>query len=432
MTFRPVAVLVAVLATGSVACTREEIVSVEPGNAPGETAPTVEALLNTAVIPDWTDTVFSGFSGPSNAGFIAVQESPDLVSHGLFRIGIVRDTVFVADTFSAVIAYDSARIIATVDANRSDFTDADITVQLRTVEQDWHNGTATWQLAVDTVGAQVPWTTPGGSFGSVLDEVVVTAADDSVVFELGAATDSLLSIWADTSQANLGLAFVVADSGLFVTFIPLLVYGTVPELFPDTTVVTASSATERTFVFDPPAPPVPTGVLRLGGVNGFRIYGQLVLGDSILVTGGTGVVAIGGAQINAAQLIIRSLNAPAPPFGAEAPFSSVTFRLAINFDVLGPKTPVAELVEGSDIIIDPDSLVLGSELRIDFTSRLQELADSLDRFGTEIEPQIRFGIRAIPEGSTFGYWEFGSAEGDSALAPILRIILTGATAFGLP
>ncbi len=170
----------------------------------------------------------------------------------------------------------------------------------------------------------------------------------------------------------------------------------------------------------------------MGGVAGWRIYTELLVPDSIEISGGGGTVAIGGAQINRAELVLRSLSAPAPPFAAEQPFVVAANRIADDFKLLGEKTPIGEIIQGSDITIDPDSLAEGDELIINLTERLQEVADSLDRFGVTVLPRIRIGVRAIPEASTFGYWEFGSASGDTAFAPIIRIIFTPETDFGLP
>ena len=64
--------------------------------------------------------------------------------------------------------------------------------------------------------------------------------------------------------------------------------------------------------------------------------------------------------------------------------------------------------------------------------RLQQLADSLDRFGTTISPTLRIAVRPFPAAAEFGFWQFGSAAGDTAFAPIVRIIFTPSIDFGLP
>ncbi len=422
----------AAIAFALAACKRDEIVSVDPEKAPRETAQTIEVLLNTSLLANWTDTVFSGFSGPSRATSILVQEGPDLFSHGLFRFDNILDSVFIPDTFSVILRYDSAKVVIPVDTSGSILGSDGTTVQLRLVDENWDDRTADWVFAIDSLGEQVEWTVPGGTLGDVLEEFLVTEEIDSVVIELGERSDSLLRAWNDTTRVNPGLALVVTDTGRFSVFLPTLTYQVIPELEPDTAIQIATFATERTYVFDPEAGDAPPGVLRVGGVDSYRIYTELILPDSFVITGGAGTVSIAGAQISRAELVLRSLRPPDPPFRAEKPFVVIGHRIADDFGVLGPKTPLAGIVDDSEATIDPDSLEEGSLVLINLSERLQQLADSLDRFDVLRPPPIRISIRAVPEGVTFGFWEFGSASGDPDLDPIVRIIFTPPTDFGVP
>lgn len=416
----------------SAACSRDEIINVDSDKAPGTSQPTIEALLNTSAIETWTDTVFSGFSGPANATFTLVQEGPDLFSHGLYRWTTIVDSVFSVDTFTAVIRYDSARVTVPLDSARTVPASDSTTVQLRAVLEDWDLGSANWNFAIDTVGEQVAWTVPGGTLGGVIAEQKFGEGATEVIFQLGALTDSLLRAWADTSQPNLGLAVTLADSGVFYGLLPRLDYQAVGEAEPDTFVEIGASVSQRTFIFDPPMTLPPPEVLQLGGIVGFRIYTELILPDSLLVTGGLGTISLGGAQINRAELELRSLAPPPAPFGAQNAFGALANRIGGDFKVLGPKTPLSEIIPLSDVIIDPDSLSAGSIVRFNLTERLQQLADSLDRFGTTISPTLRIAVRPFPAAAGFGFWQFGSAAGDTAFAPIVRIIFTPSIDFGLP
>lgn len=434
---------VSVLTLGWVvaACTRDEIVSVDPEQAPGTSASTVEALFELSQFAGYTDTVFFGFAGPADAcraplQYIRIEGgSPDLTSRGLLRFirtgtAVFPDTIAFADTISAVARFDSVRVVLTVDSARSSLPEMGSTLQLRGIGEDWDRNSADWVLAVDSLSVQTPWSTPGGALGAVVSEVLVTPEDDSVVFRLGAASDSLIAIWRDSTQPNTGVAVVVADSGRLVALTPRLLYRGVPELDPDTAVdLVPITPRDCTFIFDPPGSPLPAGVLRVGGVNGWRIFAEMLIPDSVTVEGFQDPLQLRRSTIGRAELFLFSRDAPASPFVAENSFTVSALQLADSFTVFGAKTPVSEPIADSDAPIDPDSLQAGLPVIVGLTQVVQELAEI--PFGLEVPP-LRFVIRAVPEAATFGFWEFGAADGDPAIAPMLRVIFTPPTDFAVP
>lgn len=430
--------LIALLA-GASACEREELLSVDSKDAPGESAATVETVLDRGRLTAWSDTAFAGFSGPANASFILVEAgSSALSSRGLIRFDPpVQDSVFVADTISGTLRFDSLRLILGLDSARSQLASAGTTLQVFSLEDEWDPASATWEFAVDSPGVTVAWTSgPGGSLGRLLSELTLTEKPDSVVFDLAAVSDSLLRLWNDTTRTNKGLAVVVGDSGRVVLGLPRLQYNVVPEAQPDTAVeVRCPSLTSfafclpnRTYIFDRSAVPAPLGVLRIGGVEGWRAFTDLALPDSVPVEGSAEMTRLRGATINKAELVLRSLSPPGQPFGAEARFDATAFELVDDFTVFGSKTPVGNEVTGAVFSVDPDSLAAGTAVAIDLTGLVQRWALA----AADSAPPIRFAIRARPEGTTFGYWEFGATDGDPAFAPALRIIFTPATEFAFP
>ncbi len=222
-----------------VACQREELLSVDPGEAPGFASPTLEALLDPGSLESWIDTVHFGFGKPSRSTFMLGEDgSADLTSLGLFRFNApIQDTVFSQDTMSAAAGFDSLRVVLSVDTARTFLSSLGTTLQLLSVEQQWDNSSTNWEFAVDSPGVAEPWSAgPGGSLGEVLSEVRLEEKPDSIIFDLTAYSDSLLRRWNDTTQENTGLALVVADSGRVVVGIPRLHYNIIPELDPDTSV----------------------------------------------------------------------------------------------------------------------------------------------------------------------------------------------------
>ncbi len=421
------------------ACTRDEIVSVDPETAPGNAAPTVEVLFELSQFAGYTDTVFFGFTGPADAcralQYIRIEEaSPDLASRGLIRFiktgpAVFPDTIAFGDSVSAVARFDSVRVVLTVDSTRSSLAEMGSTLQLLAIEQDWDGNSADWMLAVDSLGVRIPWSMPGGALGAVVSEAVVTQEDDSVVFRLGAASDSLIAVWRDSTQLNTGLAVVVADSGRLVALTPRLLYQGVPELDPDTAVdLVPITPRDCTFIFDPPGQQLPAGVLRVGGVDGWRIFAEILVPDSVTVDGFQDPLQLRGSTIGLAELVLFS-RAPAPPFAAENSFTVSALQLADSFTIFGAKTPGGEPIADSDALIDPDSLQAESPVSVELTGVVQDFVET--PVGLEVPP-LRFVIRAIPEAATFGFWEFGAADGDSAIAPLLRVIFTPPTDFAIP
>lgn len=440
MTSRTRLLALAVLALGLAGCQRNEILSVDSESAPGVSAPTVETLLEVSTTTSWIDTVFSGYTKPSNSTFMSIiNGAPEVSSRGLVLFeSPVLDSIFAADTFSAAQQFDSLRLILGFDTARSVIDTSGTTVQLWSVEQGWDYSSADWVSAVDSPGVNQPWTAgPGGTLGQVLSELTLTEEPDSLVFDLTAYSDSLLNSWNDSTLVNSGLAVVVADSGHLVVGAPRLQYNIIPEVRPDTAVeVRCPTLTSlvycvprKTYMFDASAAPPPVGIFRVGGVNGYRSFSQVEIPETVPVAGFEREFTLRQATINRAVLILTSLGPPDPPFGSEADFSVSVVRLADDYRVLGAKTPVGELIVTSSTVLEPDSLAAGSRIQIDVTPLIQEWAAL--PFETEAPP-LRFLVRAFPEGTTFGYWDFGAADGDPASAPILWVVFTPATEFLFP
>lgn len=440
MTGRRLSCSLLIVAAVLSACQREELVAVDPGEAPGSSSPTLEALLRAEDLTGWIDTVFSGFSTPSGAAFVLVEDgSPNLMSRGLARfLAPIQDSISLGDTISAALAFDSLRFVLNIDTARTALASTGTTLQLREVGDEWDNRSADWEFAVDSPGVARPWTAgPGGSLGVVLSEVFLEEEPDSVIFDLSALSDSLLQLWDDTTQANTGFAIVVADSGHVVGGLPRLHYNIIPEADPDTAVEVRCPAETsifyclplKTYIFDRSAASPAAGVLRIGGAVGWRVFTELDIPDSIPVEGFADPVPLRGSTINRAELLLTSLEAPTAPFAAEEDFDATAFKLVDDFKLLGAKTPVGSEVREALSIIDPTELGADSLVALNITSLLQSWAQ-VPRDSTALP--VRFVLKALLEGSTFGYWEFGDVGGDPSRAPYLRIIFTPRAVFAFP
>ena len=421
--------LVAACAAAALACERAELLSVDPGQGPGGSAATVEVLVDPSQLQGWADTIFGGFARASAATFQRIEAGRGiLTSRALTRFAVITDSVAVAGGTSGALRYDSARVILDVDSLRTELPAGGTTLQLLALEQDWDESSATWDYAIDTLGVREPWSVPGGALGAVLSEALLAELTDSLVFELGELSDSLIRAWNDTTQVNAGLAVAVADSGLLVTESPQLLYQLVPEEAPDTSYTQRVFATASTFIFDPEPSALVSGVIRVGGVQGWRAFLEVVIPDSLTVVGSPDKLTLQGATVNRAEIVLTSLGFPDPPSAAEAAFAVFAYDVVDDFRVYGPKTPVGQGIGESAVTVVPDSLQVGETVSVGITSRVQRWAET----ATDSDAPLRIVIRAQPEAATFGFWEFGSADGDPAFVPRLRIVFTPPTEFRIP
>ncbi len=435
--FSPVRLAIAALVL--VACEPDEIVDVDPEAAPGTSSPTLETLLDTSVLTGWADTAFGGFTRAGVTGYIQVVSGAPLgTTRGLVQYDDIEVDIRIPDVISAVQAYDSARVVVGVDSTQTFFPAAgEMILQLVEVQQEW-DVSATWEFAVDTLGVAVPWSGgPGGSLGPTIlaeDTLALIVTDtttevpDSLVFWLGAASDSLLKLWADSLEVNTGLAVVVADSGHARLTGARLSYNMIPVENPDTAVAATSASTAETFIFDPTGTENIEGILRVGGVEGWRSYTQFVVPDSVPVLGSAGLYPLRGSTINRAELLLVSLDQQFPPFQAEEPFQTLTYTLADDFLVFGPKTPVGNQVRAGDVVVFPDSIAIGDTVRVELTWLLADWS----QVSQDSVPLLRFVIRPARAAATFGFWDFGAIDGDPSFTPSLRIVFTPPAGFGLP
>lgn len=429
--FSPGALALAVLVLG--ACEQNEIVNVDPDAAPGPSSPTLETLLDASLLGDWSDTVFGGYTRAGYTNYVQVVGGAALgTTRGLIQFNDIDSGT------SEVEAYDSARVVIGVDSTDTFLPAAGTTIlRLVEVQQEW-DISATWEFAVDTPGVATPWSGgPGGSLGPTIlseDTLALVVTDttsempDSLVFWLGEASDSLLRLWADTVEVNAGLAVIVADSGQVRLFGPRLDYNTIPVSNPDTAVARSSTSTARTFIFDPAGTENIEGLLRVGGVEGWRFYTQFVVPDSVPVLGSTGLYPLRGSTINSAELLLVSLDQLSPPFQAESPFQTSTYTLVDDFRVFGSRTPVGREVSGGTAVVIPDSVATGDTVRVDLTRLLDDWAEA----SPDSMTLLRFMIRPLAPVATFGFWQFGAIDGDPGFTPVLRVVFTPPVEFRLP
>lgn len=429
----------AVACAGLAGCTDRDLTSADPSDPPGQGSATREVFLSAIQLSEvgWFDTTLVGFAGPADAAFLLVAQDSNFASRALLRFPSISSRVLIQDTTREARSFSDGRFLLRLDSTRSAVPMGGV-LTLYDVERAFDARTANWTFAVDTPGAQVAWTVPGGTLGApiasdsfgpnAIADTVIVDGDTLVgflVLELGAATDSLLRAWGDTVNPPPGLVLAVQTmADVRVAFpVPSLQYQVQPDVTPDTTVSRTSRLTVRTFIFDPPLPD-PGPRLALAGLPAARSYLEVRLPDSVDVSGVP--TPLRGATVNRAELRLTS-RPLTDPFVSRVPFGVRTFSVVDDVRRFGAKTPIgAEVLEGR-ATVTPDSLPDGARFEVAVTSVVQAWASTpLDSTAFP----VRFVVRADPEAVGVGNWTFaGSGEPGE---PVLRVVFTPDTEFRLP
>jgi hypothetical protein len=397
------------------ACTEDTLAGLDPDAAPGSGRATIEIELSASEVPAWRDTTFTNYALPSTSSIRLVAQGADLSARVLARFATLPDSVFVGDDRLAVESFESGRIRLVLDTTASTVPEAGGTVDAYSLTRGFVNREATWSEAA----AGEPWTTPGGDLGELLGTLqIASLVADTVFLPLSVETDSLLQAWlADDGEP--GLALSTGSDGALLTVRQVVLAFDVKPVGRDTLVETVRTATSNTFIFDPPTP-APGMSLRLGGLPAARAYMSFELPESV------DGVALRGARINRATLLLSSTGPPSVPFATADTLLASTFSLLSNPFEFGPKTPVG-VNTANPVEILPEDMEDGGELELSITSLVQDWAAA----DPDSMPELNLGVRVLPEGGAISYWEFGDAE-DPARAPRLRLVLTPSTPFDLP
>lgn len=403
-------------------CTEDTLAGIDPDGAPGSAAETIEVDLSSTELPLWLDTTFTGYAVPSAAGILLVAEDSLIRSRVLARFPTIPDSLSIEEDRFAAETFSSAALRIVVDSSATVIPPGGLDVNVFALARGFDDREASWTEAA----AGEPWATPGGDFAQLLGTLHIDSVRgdtlgmgiDTLFVPFGAPTDSVLKSWR-ASDGEPGLAVVTQTAGATLTLNQIALRFDVKPEGRDTLVQTLRSPTPTTFIFDPETPP-PGGVLRLGGLPAARAYLRFVLPDSVQG------VPLRGARINRATLILTSLGAPGAPFATTDTLLASVFSLLADPFSFGPKTPVGSNF-GQPIAIVPENQVAGAEQLVNLTSFIQAWSTA----DPDSVPDLRVGIRVLPEGGGLGFWEFGESE-DPARAPRIRIILTPETQFELP
>jgi len=422
------------LAAGAVllaGCTERAITGTEPDSIPGQGASTVEVVLPASSITTWRDTTFTGFAQADEATFTLLGHEGTFRSRPLGRFGTLPDSIDLDGQSWAVDSFTEAELLVITDTLDIFITAGGTDIDVHALQRSYDPATATWEQAADGQ----PWDSAGGDLGPVVASGHIdplprdSAVVDTVSLAFGADVDSVLKAWR-ASDGEPGFALTFASNGSRLRISQMSLHAKVRLIRPDSTLDADEifAVAGGTFIFTPPLPPPGTS-LRVGGIPANRAYVEFTPPDS------ADGHRLRGAQISRAELVFRPLAPPAENQDMEIATSALLTGLGADFFQLGPKTPVAGLPgtssgsNTSSFTIFPDSLRAGRPLILDVTGVVRSWASTPE---DSTPDPIRLAVRLQPDGQAQGYWDFGSAEADSLLQPVFRILVTPRVPFEAP
>jgi hypothetical protein len=408
------------------ACGEETPLDVGEGLLPSEVVRTFEITLDPARY--LVDNVSYGeYSDIRDLQFsmTAHEFEGELDARPLVRF-FVPGSVSVVDTLGAarldsVPALVGGTVQMIVDTLRS--TAGPVRLALYRTAEQW-DGSATWESRTDTANVTIPWTTPGGTLGVLVDTVTFDIGSDTVRFHVDSAT---IAAWRDTTNAGRG-AIILAEtpgSRIFTT-VPSLAVDMRSSFRPDTVYTVPGGVTARTFIFQPMQPASGTQP-RAGGTPAWRTVLQLRERLDTLSFACPGVpncsFQLGDVTVNYAAIRLQPQQPP-PGFSPENDMTIAAYLMLTSTDVPIQRSPLSDVV---GVGVAPRSSFLAPDapaFELAITDLLVAAAMSPDRRGDQFLPRYIALVSGI-DVRTFGFAAFESM-------PSLRLVVSTAQELQLP
>lgn len=372
--------------------------------------------------------VVGGFGRASEVGSAVVSLSDSLESRAILRLAAYPRSASLPDSLGVIrtdtlITFLRGNLVLFLDSLR--YTPAERPIPLRILSLqggDFDPATATWELAVDTLGGRRPWPQPGaGPAAVVAEEEWIPMESDSVVFPVDSAT---VAAWGDTLNPSRGIRVDAALSGSRVRVrSAALRLVTRPSVNRDTLVTLSVGAGQLSFVYAPlPAPPA--GELRVGGAPAWRTAFRISLPpriqapDPLCATLSCPVELTPEAVVFAA-LDLRSRAAPAGFRPADT--LSVDVRPVLDPDRF-PRSPLGSSFLPFGQLVAPEwfGSSPGRTVSVPVTNFVRDLVRGETPAGRP--PPAALALLSPLEPLAFEFTPFEGPGTDGA--PTLRILLT--------
>jgi hypothetical protein len=403
------------------ACTDEGPTDVGDVLLPSGDVLTFEVLLPASAFLV-SDSSFSGYNQAFDATFGLIANSFENVvdANTLLRFSLAPRTITVRTTGTTTVVdsaprYPTARMVVKFDTLGS--TARPVRFTLYRTAEPW-DVSATWTNRVDTLGAALPWATPGGTRGATIDTATWTAGD-SVAFTVDSAT---LAVWNDSTDRARGAILVAETEGARSRMLSAIVHVAARSSVRADTVVNVDLVPAvRTFVSNPTLAPN-SGSIRVGGIPTWRSF--LRFREDLRTlrfpcnNGQAGcTVSLDSAHVNRAQLLLKPAQTPAGFLPEDSVF------IEARMIAVSPQVPIERSPLTGDLPIVRSQLMAPSlfrsppaePIRLDITGFMAHLLDESILPANRRAPWLV--LMQIPEAATAGFATFDDAA-------VLRLILT--------
>ena len=410
------------------ACDQEAPTEVGGRLLPADAIRTFEVILE----PDRYlafDTAFGLYSLPAETDFAIIANTyGGAVNARILAQYTLPKTIVVIDSLG-VLRTDSTPRFFSGDIQLildSVATTLPATLEVFGTTESWDRLSATWTHRVDTAGARIPWTTAGGSPGSIVSTTNVTAGTDTVRLPVDSAT---LIAWRDTTNAGRGALITSAtpNTRLRTTLPVLRVRARSSIRTPRDTVVETLVSPSRTWIFTPEQPDS-TSAPRVGGTPAWRTIMRLKERLDTVTVPCPGEpncrLQIGSAAVTFAALQLQPVPAP-PGFEPELPLDLLANAVLPQTQVPLQRSPITDPVGGLAATI-PSSRFITPNAPIVELIMTEFLAAAFNPpFEGEALRPSHFALLQSGTTRTFGFGTF-------AQRPRLRLVLTVARRLELP
>ncbi len=425
---------VAVLAVALFAACQQELPTAQDPDLVPIDVTTVEVRLSFSEFAE-AARVFEGYGRASELGsaFVANQFGGDLDAATLLRFGNYPSVAQVLDTTGttrpdSALTFLSGRIVVRLDT-LSSIHSGPVQFTAHALSEQWDGVTATWTSAIDSVGVNVPWSTPGG--GALTPVATGTwdpAQGDSVELVVDSAQ---VAAWGDGLDLTRGVRISSEDPGTRLKVNSALFWlETLPSINPDTLIEVLANNEAFTFIYDP-RPPVAADELRIGGTPAWRSVldldiPEILNGPVDLCAEVACPVTLSEDVISFAALRLTSRATPASFMPSDT--LSLDLRSVLAPDLL-PKSPLGPTVVGlvGEILV-PELFgpQAGTVIEIPVTGLIRDIVRGETVTGEAMTNSI--ALLSLFEPLSL---QFVSFDGAGAPAePELRLILTFSNGIG--
>lgn len=421
--------IVAVCATltGLAACTERTPTSLNDDEIPGEP-------ISLEIRLPWSEfgsdlQVFGGYGAPSSLGqgIVAKAYGDSLEARTLLRFSAYPQSVQVKDQGGTLhndfnFTIRTGYVVAVVDT-RASTNEGPVTLTLGALQDSWDPRTATWDLAVDSIGGQRPWSEAGaGPVTTVSTTTWDPSRSDSIVFAVDSAQ---LAAWGETADSTRGARIELLTDGerLHLSGGGLRLEAT--TTFNADTVLVIPITAQVTFVYDP-QPTAPPDGFRVGGTPAWRSF--LGVAVPTVLDGPPELCAEVGCPftLQPKHVSYASLNLTSRATAlAYQPTDSIGFDVrAVLSPPDIPKSPLSASLAPSALGFRAEGDIFGPAagqvFEIPITPFVQSYLAGPDPSGRS--PPSTLALLSASEPSTFWYASFYGPGG--ATGPVLKLVLT--------